>query len=279
MTAAAAQATPATGGAAAATARLPARPALPRELRRRLRSARELARAVRDERREPLVTGVGALDRALGGGLPRGRLVELVGRRSSGRFSTVLATLATVTAGGEAAALVDLGDALEPAAAAAFGVVLERLLWVRPRDVQQALAAAEAVLQGGLPLVVVDLGVPPVAGGRGNEAAWTRLARAARAQGAALLVASPYRASGTAAAAVVEAADGRAVWLGGGCAPRLLAGLGAHLTAAESRGAGGEGGALRLAAYAADAVAPPPAGAAPDPTAEPQPQPVLAAAG
>jgi len=188
------------------------------ELAGKVASARELGRGLAERRRGAFPTGLAALDRLLAGprseaeggpeargGLPRGKLVELVGRAGSGRFTAALTALATATAAGEAAALVDLADHLDPASAAALGADLARLLWLRPRDVGEALAAAEAVLAGGLPLVVVDLGTPPVAGGRGPEAGWVRLARAAEAHGAALLVSAPYRVSGTAAHAVVAA--------------------------------------------------------------------------
>ncbi|RPH52836.1 hypothetical protein EHM82_09085, partial [bacterium] len=90
------------------------RATLPESFRSRIRSARELAREVReaDEEETPLATAVPALDRLLAGGLPRGQLVELIGARSSGRFSALLAVLAAATGVGEAAALVDLGDGL-----------------------------------------------------------------------------------------------------------------------------------------------------------------------
>jgi hypothetical protein len=238
-------------------------------LTRQLRSARELGRAHAEAaaitaaaRLEPLITAVPAVDELLAGGLPRGRMVEIVGARSSGRFSAVLAALAAVTRAGEAAALVDLGDGLDPQAADALGVDLSRLLWLRPLDLRQALAATEILLGGGFPMVAVDLGSPPVPRGRGSggEAAWLRLARAAQAQGAALLVASPYRISGIAAAAVLQAARGRALWLGLGAsrqrpegesgraataagpaamaaaAPRLLGGLSSQVTIEKCRG-------------------------------------------
>ena len=99
------------------------RSSLPEALRSRVRSARDLSRSLREEEEEhpPLATAVPALDRLLDGGLPRGQLVELVGGRTSGRFSTLLAALAAATGVGEAAALVDLGDGLDPEAAAAPG--------------------------------------------------------------------------------------------------------------------------------------------------------------
>ena len=212
------------------------RAALSSPLAGRVGSARELARTVSEEEREPLPTAFPALDRLLAGGLPRGQLVEMVGGRSSGRFSAVLAALAAATGVGEAAGLVDLGDHLDPRAAEAAGVDLERLLWIRPRNLKQALAGAEMLLGSGFPLVVVELGFPPLAGGRGAEAAWLRLARAARAQGAALLVASPYRVSGTAAAAVLKASKVRAAWEEGGVSPNLLMGLSSQLALEKRRG-------------------------------------------
>src|SRR5215207_3971978 len=115
----------------AALARL--RSSLPEALRSRIRSARELDRELREAAGEgAFATAVPALDRLLDGGLPRGQLVELVGSRTSGRFSTLLAVLAAATSVGEAAALVDLGDGLDPDAALGAGVDLERLLWARP---------------------------------------------------------------------------------------------------------------------------------------------------
>lgn len=205
------------------------RPLTPRQVRARLPAdLRGLVSRARQLRSRPLATlptRVRALDRLLAGGLPRGRLVELVGRRSSGRFSTLLSTLAAVTGDGEPAALVDLGSCLSPQQAAAAGMVLERLLWIRPGDSRQALFAAEAALGAGFPLVVLDLGAPPVPGGRGPEASWLRLARTAAARRAGLLVSSPYRVSGIAAEVVVESRRGRSDWRGQGAAPRLLAGL------------------------------------------------------
>src|SRR5436190_5508078 len=76
-------------------------------------------------------TGITALDARLGGGFPRGQLSELVGPRSSGRTSVLLGMIAAATARGELAALVDAGDRFDAASAAAAGIDLERLLWIR----------------------------------------------------------------------------------------------------------------------------------------------------
>ena len=168
------------------------------------------------------------LDRLLPGGLPKGSLLELTGRRSSGRFSLVLAALAAVTSTGRPAALVDLGDHFDPQTAEAAGVDLACLLWARPRRTKEALAAAEMLVAAGFPLVVADLGLAP----RTRflpDAAWVRLARAAAAQEASLLVSTPWRASGIAADAVVSAGAACPDWSEAG-RPPLLTGLSSRLT-------------------------------------------------
>jgi hypothetical protein len=198
-------------------------PAALEALHPRLSTARALLRRTRDRPVEIFASGVEKLDRLLGGGLRRGELIELVGGRSSGRFSTVLASLAAVSERGDAAALIDLGDHLSPHGVLESGAALERILWVRPTRLKEALLSTEMVLQSGFPLVVVDLGSPPVPGGRGAEAVWIRLTRAARDHRSALLVSSPYRATGTAACRVLECRPAGGAWEGGrGAAPRLL---------------------------------------------------------
>lgn len=247
------------------------RSSLPEAFRSRVRSARELDRELREtEAENAFRTAVPALDRLLEGGLPRGQLVELVGSRASGRFSALLAAVAAATSVGEAAALVDLGDGLDPGAALAMGGDLRRLLWVRPGTLKKALAATEMLIGSGFPLVVLDLGLPPVRGGRGAEAAWLRLAREAKARGAALLVGSPYRVSGTAANVVLKAVRGRASWLGGGGQPWLLAGTAPRIEIEKYRGRlPGQAEDLPLAAPGS-VVPASPAKAAPE--APPQPR-------
>jgi recombination protein RecA len=79
---------------------------------------------------EMVSSGIREID-ALTGGLPRGCLSEICGSASSGRTSVLLAALAAATRREEVCALVDTTDALDAVSAAAAGVELEKLLWVR----------------------------------------------------------------------------------------------------------------------------------------------------
>ena len=126
-------------------------------------------------------TGMAALDAALGGGLRRGHLSDVAGAPSSGRTTIVVRALAAATARGEAAALVDACDTFDPACAAAQGVDLSHLLWVRldRRDAAIAVRAFSLVLQaGGFGLVVLDLADVPIAAIRRLPfTTWLRLQR------------------------------------------------------------------------------------------------------
>src|SRR6201988_209579 len=100
---------------------------------------------------------------SLTGGLPRGGLTEICGPPCSGRTSLLLAALASRTAEAEACALVDGRDGFDPHAAEAAGVELKQLLWVRCRNIDQALRATDLLLQGGgFGLIALDLSdLPP----------------------------------------------------------------------------------------------------------------------
>ncbi|MGC9159099.1 MAG: recombinase RecA [Terracidiphilus sp.] len=76
-------------------------------------------------------TGVAAVDALLEGGFPIGAITELAGPESSGRTSLTLSFLAHITREGRVAAWVDVSDAFDPESAAAAGVDLDRMLWVR----------------------------------------------------------------------------------------------------------------------------------------------------
>src|ERR1700738_2184632 len=79
---------------------------------------------------EMVSSGIPQLD-LLTGGIARGCLTEICGTASSGRTSVLLFALARATQRGEVCALVDASDAFDPASAAAAGMEMRRLLWVR----------------------------------------------------------------------------------------------------------------------------------------------------
>lgn len=210
------------------------------------------AHPTRDER---LLTGVVGLDAALGGGLPRGRISELVGARSSGRTGLACRIAATATALGETIAWVDPDDTLEPEAAAAAGLDLTRTLWVRPRDAGDALQATELLVgAGGFGLVVLDLGDGGIRTGAAplparrrpaRTPSWTRVVHAAERTRSTLLVVGATRLAGSFAALALELGAGRACWSGDPGQLVLLDGVVARITVVRSR-LGGTGRACTI---------------------------------
>lgn len=138
-------------------------------------------------------TGVVALDARLEGGFPRGQLSELVGPRSSARTSVLLRAFAAATARGELVAIVDALDMFDVASAAAAGVDLDRVLWIRghvvpnpgfgrdtnQRALEQAIRAMALVLQAGnIGIVALDVAdAPPSAVRQLPFTTWLRLQR------------------------------------------------------------------------------------------------------
>jgi RecA/RadA recombinase len=186
------------------------------ELASRLVTAQRL-----EERQGHRGSGLPELDALLGGGWPRGALSELTGRRSSGRTTVMLAALARAARAGEATALVDTGGAIDSRAAAACGVPLPRLLWIRCAPAQALKAADLVVSAGGFDVIALDLGderlhVP--------TASWVRLKHGAERQGTSVLVATSARAVGAFAAAAVELAGATPSFFTG-AAPPLLGGV------------------------------------------------------
>ena len=83
-----------------------------------------------------LASGVPEIDDLLGGGLPIGGISEFTGLGSSGRTSLALSLLAEAS-GNSACAYIDVSDSIDPRSAAAAGVCLRNLLWVRLAFVPQ----------------------------------------------------------------------------------------------------------------------------------------------
>lgn len=118
----------------------------------------------------PWSTGVHEIDHILPeGGIPRGRISEFTGVSSSGKLSLAMGCAASATKSGQAVAWIDLSGNFFPPSAAALGVVLERLLVVRPGSLKKALIAADLLLRGrAFGLVVLDWGLD-VAGVESGE--------------------------------------------------------------------------------------------------------------
>lgn len=102
-------------------------------------------------------TGVAEID-SLTGGLPRGALTEVFGPACAGTTSFLFSALSARTEHQEACAFIDGSDTFDPCSAAAAGVDLKKLLWVRCRSIDQALRATDLLLQsGGFSFIAVDL--------------------------------------------------------------------------------------------------------------------------
>lgn len=173
---------------------------------------------------ETVVTGISQIDSAIGG-LPRGALTEIYGPASSGRTSLLLSILAEATARQEICALVDAADAFDPLSAAASGVRLDRLIWVRSaNNAEHALKAADLLIQGGgFGLVAMDLGdTPPSTARRISLTSWFRLRRAVEHTPTVLVALSRQANAKTCASLMLECVRNRAGWSGVRGSSRLL---------------------------------------------------------
>lgn len=199
-------------------------------------------------------TGIAELDRRLGGGLPRGQMSEITGPRSSGRMSFLLAVLGQATASGEVVALIDPLDMLDPASAAAAGVDLARLLWVRGAQaapphagswfsdrrgargdarritedewlLDRAVKAVNLVLQaGGFGVVALDVGeVPPASLRRLPYTTWLRLQRVVEGTGTVCVIAGAEPVARSAGGVTLALSRTSPVAAGPGAGSRWLA--------------------------------------------------------
>ena len=168
---------------------------------------------------------------------PAGRLSEIVGPRSSGGTSLLLALIARTTATGHHAALVDGADAFDPASAIAAGADLSRLLWVKCGSrLRRAFSAADLLARcPGFALVALDLGdaslirrepIPP--------ALCLRLKIAAEQSHTVLVLRVPHRLAGSAAALALSARRLESHWIGWPH-PTRLAGLTSEILVLRSR--------------------------------------------
>tara|TARA_Y100001968_G_C19451830_1_gene769203 strand:+ start:965 stop:2092 length:1128 start_codon:yes stop_codon:yes gene_type:complete len=106
---------------------------------------------------ETISTGALTLDLALGGGYPKGRVVEVYGPESSGKTTLTLHAIAEVQKRGGVAAFVDAEHALDPLYAAALGVDVENLLVSQPDTGEMALEIVDQLVRSAaVDIVVVD---------------------------------------------------------------------------------------------------------------------------
>lgn len=106
---------------------------------------------------ETTPTGALSLDIALGGGIPRGRVVEVYGPESSGKTTLTLHAIAEVQRTGGTAAFIDAEHALDPAYAKRIGVDVENLLLSQPDNGEQALEIVETLVRSNaVDLIIVD---------------------------------------------------------------------------------------------------------------------------
>lgn len=106
---------------------------------------------------ELISSGALSLDLALGGGYPKGRIIEIYGPESSGKTTLTLHAIAEIQKQGGTAAFVDAEHALDPAYARRLGVDTDNLLVAQPDNGEQALEIVETLVRSSaVDLVVVD---------------------------------------------------------------------------------------------------------------------------
>src|SRR5579863_3891568 len=175
---------------------------------------------------------------------PRGRITEIIGPRSSGRTSFLHSILAESTKLGEFAVLVDANDAFDPSTAAAAGVDLGKMIWVRcAGNVEHAMRSADLVIQsGGFGVVALDLAEAAESGlNRIPATTWFRWRRSVETTPTVLMVVARAPVAKSCSALIVEMRRRREVFSG-----NLL--RSAEYEIARRKPFGKEGGALRCAA-------------------------------
>jgi|SRR5579862_3407855 len=170
-------------------------------------------------------TGVNEIDTLIGGGVPLSALSEICGSTisTSGKTSVLMSLLAQATKQGQFCALVDGGDAFDPASGEAVGVSLPHLLWVRCGKTKQKLPPLEQafkvtdilVQSSGFGLVIVDLSnfservvrkVPLTS--------WFRFSRVVEKQPMALVFIEREPHATSCAGLVLKVKNSPAVWTG-----------------------------------------------------------------
>ena len=106
---------------------------------------------------ERIPCGCLSLDIALGGGLPKGRIIEIYGPESGGKPTLALSFIAEVQKNGGLAGFIDAEHAMDPSYAKSIGVDINNLYISQPDCGEQALDIAENLIRSGaLDILVID---------------------------------------------------------------------------------------------------------------------------
>ncbi|ADB95524.1 recombinase RecA [Candidatus Atelocyanobacterium thalassae] len=106
---------------------------------------------------ETVSTGALTLDLALGGGLPKGRIIEIYGPESSGKTTLTLHAIAEVQKAGGVAAFVDAEHALDPSYASVLGVDIDNLLVAQPDTGESGLEIVDQLVRSSaVDIIVID---------------------------------------------------------------------------------------------------------------------------
>ena len=170
--------------------------------------------------RECLPTGIASLDALLtqvNEGFPRGAISEILGPESSGRTTLVHSLLAASTAQLEICAYVDTDDSFDPVSAAAAGVALSQLVWIRcGHNAGHALKAADYLLHaGGFGAIVLDLcQINPRISNRIPISYWYRFRRAIENTPTILAIAEKEPIARSCASLMLDMQRKRTAWRG-----------------------------------------------------------------
>ena len=106
---------------------------------------------------EKVSSGCLSLDIALGGGVPKGRIIEIYGPESGGKTTLALTMIAEVQKNGGIAGFIDAEHAMDPHYAKSLGVDIDNLIISQPDCGEQALDIAEGLIRSGaLDILVID---------------------------------------------------------------------------------------------------------------------------